>query len=755
MSTTGGGQGTVATTGTAGGPGTVATTGTAPGQGTVTTIGGDKKGPGSGSAKAAQATKGAAPTTPPKPPKPAWQEFKLNPKTTIFLDFTESSPDMIISILSRTAGITILKDPSFKSPMTVTSAKAVGLDEAFEIFNTMLGMNGYELRKQGNLMIVSKKQQAPPPMMQAPPPPPPPEEKPVIKVYKLNYASAQQISRVVNEVFSQQQLEQIIQGLQNGGGFNGGPQFGGRQGGPQQPKAVRASSEDYSNSVVVTAMPKFQTDVEALIRELDKPSETPLDSQIFKLKYIDVDEAVDAVNSVLTANKPTGKGAGKSSSNDQSSFYGFYGYNPFGSSRSQGGETAVAVKQTNSIIVSATKANLDIVRKLIADMDKEASFIGTTFVVHLENAKAADVATLLNQAFTKRRDQSQDDNPFFFFYSDSFGGNNKKKDVAKDVDEHGEVVNVRDLTGKVNVIADPNTNSVIVVTMPSNMRIIKHVVEQLDHIAEQVMIETVIVEANLDKTTKLGVEYKFLQNKVLNWNASATGGQNFGGVQGTVAAPAQGFSYTLNGNDYNIFLNALQTDTRFKVLSTPRIFTSNNVKASIDVSQQVPYITSQQAANVGGLITQYDFKSVGVILTVTPRITAAGEVSMEVTQSADDLQGFTTFNAPIINHRQASTTASVKDGETIVLGGIIRATTNLTENKVPILGDIPLLGNLFRSTNRSRGQTELLVLLTPRIVRNPDEARRLREEETKRLSKGSQDAIQKQLNPPPPDKWSP
>lgn len=696
-----------------------------------------------GVVKAGAKTPGRKAGKPAPPPKPPWQQFKLDPKATLFLDFTNANPDMVLSIFSRTSGITILKDPSFKIQLTVTSAKSVGLNEAFDILNTVLDMNGYELQKKGNLMIVAKKTPPAPPPMPAMPAPNPANdpEKSVIKVYHLENASAAQVARVVNEVFSQQQLEAIVQQLQQGGGMPPQPQMFGRPGGPQPPKVVRASSDDYSNAVVVNAPQKYQDDVANLIKELDKSSDQPLESEIFKLKYVPVDQAVSAIQDVLNADSPKGRGAAKQDSN-QSPFFDYYSYRYGGGNKSSGAQTATAVAQTNSVIVAATKENMEIVRKLVADLDQEASYQGTTSVIHLENAKASDVATLLNQAFTRPKD-SQNDNPFFYIYSDSFGDQGNKNKNPTDFDEQGHVVNVKDLTGKVNVIADPNTNSLIVATMPSNMPLIEKIVKRLDQISDQVMIETIIVEANLDKTTKLGAEWSLLQSGAVK---SANGSTDFG-VQSNTTTPPQGLKLTLGSGDYKVFLNALQSDTRYKVLSTPRIFTSNNVKAEIDVSQQVPYITSQQTSTIGGLLATYDFKTVGVVLTVTPRITSAGQVSMDVVQSADDLQGFTTYNAPIINHRQASTSVTVKDGETVVLGGIIRSTTNLTDNKVPILGDIPLLGNLFKYSVHDHGQTELLVLMTPHIVHNNSEAQRLREEQTGQLSKGSQDELGK-LAPP-------
>lgn len=689
------------------------------------------------------------PGGPPAPSKPPWQEFKLNPKTTMLLDFTDSNPDMIISIFSRTSGITIIKDPSFKIPLTVTSAKAVSLNEAFEIFNTVLGLNNYELKKQGNLLLVSRKMPPAGPPMMAPPAP----AAPVIKTYPLKNANASQVARVINEVYG---AAAAPAGGPGGPGLQGGtitfgpggpqPAGGGAPGGGAPAKNnVKASAEDYTNSVVVSALPKDQTDIAALIADLDKTTTSPLQSETFHLKYVPAEEVLSVIEDVLIANTPVGRGAQKPG-NQNSGF--FFGFNPFGSNqqRQAGGQTATAVKQTNSVIVNATQENIERIRKLLDTVDRPSTFVGTTFVVRLENAKASDVADLLNKVFAQKTG-NQDNNPFFFFVSD-FMNPNQKKAPTTDQNENGEIVNVRDLAGKVTIMADPNTNSLLIVTQPSNMKMIRQIIDQIDKVAEQVMIETIIVEANLDKTTKLGVEWSFLKNNIFHdQNSSNSGSTNFG--LGNANPPLQGLTYTITSGAYKAFLNALQTDARFKVLDTPRIFTSNNVKAEINVSQRFPYITSQQTGVNGGLISNYQFQDVGVVLTVTPRITSSGQVTMDIVQSADDLQGFTSFNAPIINHRQATTTVSVADGETIVLGGIIRNTVTTNESKIPLLGDIPLIGNLFKSSSKETNQTELMVFLTPHIVRTAEEAQKLRKEQEERLSKESKDSLKKVIPPPP------
>lgn len=680
----------------------------------------------------------------PTKPKPVWEEFHLDPKATLFLDFTESSADAVLSIFSRTSGITILRDPSFKVPLTVTSAKAVSLDKAFGILNTVLGFHGYELQKRDDLLVVGKIPPPPQPAMAAPPPPP----QPVIKTYPLTNANASQVARVLTEI-----LGAAAGGNANGGNpgmasFPGGVMMagpggmpGGQPGGGRPASTFKATSEDYSNSVIVQAMPADQTKAEELIKQLDKKTAQALQSELFALKYVPSDQAVEAIEDLLTANSPNGRGAAKAENSRQSyySFYDYYG----GGGRSQhtaGGQSATAVKQTNSVVVNATPENMELVRQLLKNLDQPGAYTGTTFVMKLDNAKASDVADLLTKLFT----QQQNNNNGGFFFLDYGGSQSQNKSaLTTDVDENGQIVNVRDVVGKVNVVADPNTNSLVIQTQPGNMKMIRPIVEKLDSPVTQVMIETVIVEANLDKTDKLGVEYGTL-GSVLNGSDTGSGSIDFGIASST---GLQGLKYTIGNPDYKIFLNAVASDTRFKVLDTPRIFTSNNAKAVINVGQKLPYITNTTTNALGGLVTSYTFEPVAVNLTVTPRITLNGQVTMDVVQSADDLQGYTSYNAPIINNRMAQTTVSVGDGETVVLGGIIRHTTTDSKTKVPILGDLPVLGYLFRSTTHEKGQTELLVFLTPHVVRTNGDAQRLRQSQTGELSKPSQDDLKKIVPP--------
>lgn len=759
------------------------------------------------------------------PPKKPWEELTLNPKTTMKLAFRNASIDSILSLFERTSKITIVKDPTLTGGLTVTSAQPVKLAQAFQILSTTLSLKGYEMVREEKLLVIRKKDQRggnnnPWPAFD-PTSVIPPQPEIRLRVFPITHANASQLARVINEVFAGQGGGGFPGGFPGGGGGfpgGGGRGFGGGGGGNQQNQqrqqflqqmmgrmgqqqtGVRASSDDFSNSVIVNAPENMLGQVDKLIKDLDKQTEEPQKSKVFKLEFAGADELVPVIQNVLQANVPRGRGGAttQQAQGPQAFINALRG-------NTAGAGNVTSDPRTNSIVVTATDQNLALVEKVIDELDAEVKYEPSTFVFPLANARADSVATLIQSAFGQRqgtgnfggnrgtntgntrnnqnRNQQrnnqgganrgglggeiidpetglsvdlQDPNAESGdlltnigvtqgFGGQFFGGGQNQRrtgtqgQATQGRDANGRLVNVRDLTGQVTAIPDPNTNSIIVVTTPENADLIRNILDQLDKIPEQVMIETIIVEATLDSTSRLGVEWKFANEKLFNSNTTGTGTTDFGQQTNP---PQQGFRYTLTGNNLNVFLNAFKNDTKFQVLSTPRIFTSNNVEAEINISQRVPYVLNSRQDVNGNFTFNYGFEDVGIVLTVTPRITSNGYVTMDVLQTANDLQGYTDFNAPIINQRSADTTISVRDGETIVLGGIIRNTVNAATRKVPILGDLPLLGNLFKSTTKSKVKTELLVFLTPRVVRDPDEARKLREESQNKLSPESLKSIE-------------
>lgn len=792
-----------------------------------------------------------------EPAKESWEEFKLNAKTRVKLDFRNASVDSIISYFSKTSGVTIIKDPALTGSLTLTSPNSLSLSDAFAMLKLTLDLKNFEMKKEGKAIVIRQKRQdnrggwgggtqgqgnsgfggmnmeQMSQMFGG-------NSRNELKVYPLKNANASQAARVVNEVFagSQSPFDQFMQQMGTGGmsGFGGNQGFGNQggrqgQGGGNNPftgggrnqggggrggfgrmgfggstQTVRASSDDYSNSVIVNAPSADQRQVEALLKQIDKETEQPLKPVVYRLEYAAASDVSVAVQNVLTTNAPRGRGG--ASSQNVPIEQRFQQAARFGNAQAAFG-TVVADVRTNSLVVTATEDNHELITAVLKELDRPIELQSSTFVVPLNNARADLVAQLLNQTFGTRsgtgtgnrntntvgrspqtqnrlntgnngggggtgrsREYVPSDDEMssgalnlegqidpetgefvpvvavqqgggFNFFQQGGGGQNRQQNQGRQTtgrDAQGRLVNVNDLTNQITVIPDQNTNSLIIVSSPDQVELIKQILNQLDRIPEQVMIETVIVEATLDASSKLGIEWNFSQSRP--FGTPGTNGNAAGAFGLQNASPAlQGFRYTLTGGALTGFMNALATDKKFQVLSTPRIFTSNNAQAQINISQRVPYVLSSRTDANNNLTFTYAFEDVGIILTVTPRITSNGYVTMEVNQTANDLQGFTDFNAPIINQREADTTVSVKDGETIILGGIIRNSVTSTVKKIPLLGDIPLLGNLFKSTDKSNVKTELLVFLTPRVVRNEDEARKLKEDEVNRLSKPTQKTL--------------
>lgn len=761
-----------------------------------------------------------------EPARLAWEQFELNPNTRLRLDFRNANVDNVLAIFQRASGITIVKDPALSGPITLTSAAPVSLSEAFSILNAALGLRNFDMRREGNLLVIRQRQQRnqggsgrpgadfggfdPSVFAQMMP-------QPVLRVYPLEHANATQVARVLNEVFAQSgqnQLDQLLAqfgqmaqsrfgGQQARGGFAG--RLGGATGRPGGSSVVRASADDFSNSVIVNAPEREQSQVRDLIRQLDKETDLPQRARVYRLEYALAEEVAPIIQNVLVSNAPRGRGGlGSTNVPPEQRFQQAIRLGGFQAAFG----TVVADNRTNSLVVTATEENHALVADVLKEIDTEIQLETSTFVFPLENARADQMATLLNSAFGTRSGMggqgvfnrgtttggtfnrnTQNRNPGFggvgggtmrpgvgrgvdnlnnlnlqledpeaeegelatrvtvdqtdlfaqFFQGGAGGGLFRQGTQARPGgqagrDAEGRVVNVRDLTGQVTTIPDPNTNSIIVVTSPENAELIRGILAQLDRLPEQVLIETIIVEATLDASTKLGVEWSYNRGQFQDGQTGSVG-TDFNLRRAT--PPLTGLRYSLTGGSLEGFLNALATDSKFQVLSTPRIFTSNNVQAQINISQSVPFILSTREDPSGGTTFNYSFQDVGIVLTVTPRITANGTVTMDVSQTANDLQGFTDFNAPIVNQRQANTTVSVRDGETIILGGIIRNTVNTTTNKIPLLGDIPILGNLFKSTSNTKAKTELLVFLTPRIVRSPEDAQKLREQQTQQMSPSS------------------
>jgi general secretion pathway protein D len=297
------------------------------------------------------------------------------------------------------------------------------------------------------------------------------------------------------------------------------------------------------------------------------------------------------------------------------------------------------------------------------------------------------------------------------------------------------------LVGGTTIIPDQATNSLVIRTAPPNFTVLQGTIEQLDTRPAQVLLEVLIAEVNLDKSSSYGVNWNAFTQKGFSGSDSTRG--VLAGVGPQVAdsglANLAGLALrvvSLGTVNVRAVLTAVAAHTNVKVLSAPRVLALNNEKARILVGSQVPFTS----ATITGITSSVDqvvqYQNVGTQLTVLPTINNDGYVTLRLLQEASELSTNTVAsaqNAPIITTREAETSAIVKTGHAIVIGGLIGETKSLTESGVPILKDIPLLGNLFKNKSVDHQRTELAIFLTPFVVTTDEEADSLLSAERARL----------------------
>lgn len=528
-----------------------------------------------------------------------------------------------------------------------------------------------------------------------------------------------------------------------GGGFN---PFG--SGGPVTTAGGRVISDPRTNTLTVIASKEQLDRVDEVVRALDKKVEYASTTFILPLKHVEATEAAFVLGQLFQRqNQNQGfpffffGGGGNQNQNQirqrrrigdpqspRPSQNTRQNNNPFGfssdDSSASGGEESVSAANSSHLRQRPPNPQFS-TTTVTADDGYEGEPLPVPSSITIDGAQLAQ------------------------WWGDY---NNRNNAPQTGRDESGRVRPLVDLQGKITLVPNLNTNALIVNTNPSNLQALRDVIALIDRPPAQVLIEAVIVEASLDESTKLGFTF--------DWTESPAFGSSNTSQRTQVTLPVTdltgGIRTTILGKSFNAIVQAIKTDRRFKVLSTPRIFTQNNRQAAISIGQEVPIPNARQS--FGSTTQDIEYKRVGVVLDVTPHITADGNVNIEVGQDANEIAGFTTIfdnQVPIINLRSTETTVSMKDGQTIVLGGLIRNSTQQTVNKVPILGDIPLIGGLFRSKDKANSRTELMVFLRAQIVQYNDELDDLTQQQGQELGIDPKSPTGQRLNLQDPDARAP
>ncbi|MBW2466505.1 MAG: type II secretion system secretin GspD [Deltaproteobacteria bacterium] len=379
----------------------------------------------------------------------------------------------------------------------------------------------------------------------------------------------------------------------------------------------------------------------------------------------------------------------------------------------------IADERTNSLIVIASLYDTEKVKSLVAILDKEIPRgTGNINVYYLQHANAEELSKVLTA-------------------------------LPEQTDKAAEKGKAPTISKEVQIVADQATNSLVITANKADYAVLEEVIRKLDIPRRMVYLEALIMEVNTEKDFSVGVEwigaakYSIIGDDegVLFGRFRPGESSNIPSLTELSVPNPQGlamgvFSEPIMINDVpfpslGAILTAFKSDEDVHIISTPQILTTDNEEAEIKVGENVPYITSRQ--NTGGTTdsynyTNYEYKDVGVTLKITPQINQENVVRLEVYVEVIKISGGLEESTPTTFKRTAQTTVIVQDSDTLVLGGIIGDDITDNANKIPILGDIPGLGWLFKAESQSVRRVNLYIFLTPRIIRNPTEAKAVTDE---------------------------
>jgi general secretion pathway protein D len=600
------------------------------------------------------------------PPQQAWAQTQ----GPIVLNFVNADIPSVIKAVGELTGKNFIIDPRVKGTVIITSTKPVPRNQVYPILLSALRMQGFAaIESHGMVKIV-------------------PEgdakqnfsvtrgkqinesgDRIVTQVYPLQYESAVQLTTVLRPLIS-----------------------------PNNAVAALANS----NTLVITDYADNVRRLNAIIEAADQPSAN--DTALIRLNHVSAVDLAQSLGRLMSDGAPA---AGQP-----------------GSSRL----LIVPDMRSNSLLVrSDNPARIQTLRELVAGLDVAGAAGGNIHVVYLRNAEATKLAETLRGIFSGEVPAAL-----------------SALTTATTAPAASPTTATSPVSGASSgnmILADAATNSLIISAPDVTYNALRAVIDKLDARRAQVFVEALVVEITAEKAAEFGIQWQDLRgidrsgtnfiggtnlggrstgSNIIDASASlgALGqGLNIGLVSGTIDIPGLGVVTNLGA-----LARALESDANANILSTPNLLTMDNEEAKIVVGQNVPFITGQYA-QTGSTTTPSPFQTierrdVGLTLRVRPQVSEGGSVKMQIYQEISSLRPTTTAADVITDKRSIDSTVLVDDGRIIVLGGLIQDSIQVGIDKVPVLGDIPLIGHLFRSEKRNRMKTNLMVFLRPYVLRD-------------------------------------
>ncbi len=482
--------------------------------------------------------------------------------------------------------------------------------------------------------------------------------------------------------------------------------------GLKSPRGV-VFSYNPANIVIITDTKSNVKNLKQVISFIDTPSEGYL-IRVFKLEYADSAEVSSAISSVF----------------------------------SDLGKRGIVIKSfnlksQNAVLIKAPKFAIKDIENVIKELDKPflSSSARSFYTIKLENSKAEDLANVLNKLLENIRLVS-----------------------TKKVKKGKRVYTQTSSKDKPKVVADKVSNSIIVYANKTEFEAIQRLVENLDKEKKQVLVTAFVTEVSEQALKEIGIRWQAFGKL---GGASFKGGLSEGDFFGAIASSnfvvggisSSGRTVSTGGTtlffpDLLFLFSLLERGTGFNIVSSPKILTMDNIEASIKVAQRIPFAQSLKFDVNGNPIINYDYQDVGLILKVTPHI-ADNNIVMDIHQEVNEVVGFEkpqigniSYVVPITSRREITTSIKVKNGKTVVLGGLVSKKTIKTMEGVPFFSSLPIIGNLFKYNSEDLNKTNLFVFITPYIIKKPEDLAKITEEHKKlseMLMKKAQNIDKKQI----------
>ena len=624
----------------------------------------------------------------------------------INLSFNNADVEAVISTVARATNRSIVVDPKVRGKISLNSSRALTPDQAIDSLSTALRMNGFALvNTAAGYRVVTEADAKLQSSETYTSRTPVTGDQIITRVFQLNFESAANVVAIIRPLVSPNNTINALPG---------------------------------NNSILVTDYASNIERIEKIIQSVDNPSSSKVET--IALKNAQAVKVASLVNRALETSVP------------------------------QGGDpmvkpTILADPRTNSLIIRGGNAErLAQIRGLVAKLDASKN-IGNIYVVPLKNAEAAKLAITLRALVAADNSSTDPTNtttpgnanvntqipnqsPINPMNVAGMSSANPLGGAPSAAASSALTSSSAPSTGGI-IQADPNTNSLIITATEPVYKDLLKVIEQLDRRRAQVYIESMIVELTAANAAELGVQWQALNSANTayagtNFNGPASSGNtNIFGASAAInsalgtavagaAVPALGVglnigSITNFGSNlaFSSLLRAVSTISGANVLSTPNLMTLDNEEARIIVGQNIPIVTGSYA-QTGSTATVTPFQTytrqdVGLTLRVRPQVSENGTVKLQIFQEVSSIQDVSSTTGIILNKRNVESNVIVEDGQIIVLGGLIGDNYTDGSSKIPLLGNLPLIGGLFRYDNKSRTRTNLMVFIRPSVLRNNEQ----------------------------------